>query len=120
MAIGVIPYYVGHSSLQELTVLINGNGLLVDRNYQSLFLMLCILSAAAFLRERGNNLKFLIKLGIVAIIAADIFYHFSRSIPICNFRIGDSCGHICYRKCKIHKREFQANYHSTNIIDFCL
>ena len=73
MAIGVIPYYVGHSSLQELTVLINGNGLLVDRNYQSLFLMLCILSAAAFLRERGNNLKFLIKLGIVAIIAADIF-----------------------------------------------
>lgn len=73
MAIGVIPYYVGHSSLQELTVLINGNGLLVDRNYQSLFLMLCILSAVAFLRERGNNLKFLIKLGIVAIIAADIF-----------------------------------------------
>ena len=30
MAIGVIPYYVGYSSLQELTVLINGNGLLVE------------------------------------------------------------------------------------------
>lgn len=73
MAIGVIPYYIGHSSLQELTVLINGNGLLADRNYQSLFLMFCILSAVVFLRERGNSLRFLMKLGIVAIIAADIF-----------------------------------------------
>lgn len=73
MAIGVIPYYISHSSLKELTALINGNGLLVDRNYQSLFLMLCILNAVAFLRERGKCFNLIIKLGIVAIIVADIF-----------------------------------------------
>ena len=73
MAIGVIPYYVSHSSLQELTVLINGNGLLVDRNYQSLFLMLCILNSVALMQTYKKRCGFLVKLAIIAIIAADIF-----------------------------------------------
>lgn len=73
MAIGVIPYYISHSSLQELTVLINGNGLLVDRNYQSLFLMLCILNSVEFLKEYRKYVGIITKMGIVAIIAADMF-----------------------------------------------
>lgn len=73
MAIGVVPYYISHTSLQELTVLINGNGLLVDRNYQSLFLMLCVLNSVLFLTEYGKNLSVLIKLVILATIAGDVF-----------------------------------------------
>ena len=53
MAIGIIPFYLGSGSLTELTILIDGNGLLVDRNYQSLFLVICILSAVIFLMEYG-------------------------------------------------------------------
>lgn len=73
MAIGVVPYYIGHSSLQELTVLINGNGLLVDRNYQSLFLMLCILNSITFLKEKGESLNSIIKMFVVSTVIADIF-----------------------------------------------
>ena len=73
MAIGIIPYYISHSSIQELTALINENGLLVDRNYQSLFLMLCILNSVVLLIEYAQEINIFFKTGIVAIIVADIF-----------------------------------------------
>lgn len=73
MAIGVIPYYISHSSLQELTVLINGNGLLVDRNYQSLFLMLCILNSLLLVKEYGKEINIIIKLIVAAVVTGDVF-----------------------------------------------
>lgn len=69
MGIGIIPYYLGHGTLADLTVLINGNGLLVDRNYQSLFLMMCILNSVAFLKcywfRIGIGVKILASLTII-------------------------------------------------------
>ena len=73
MAIGVIPYYLSHGSLEKLTVLINGNGLLVDRNYQSLFLMMCILNSVLFLKEYSMQIGLFSKLLVSTIIFADIF-----------------------------------------------
>lgn len=76
MAVGIIPYYLSHlshGSLTDLTVLINGNGLLVDRNYQSLFLMICILSTVIFLKEYGRVCGIWIWILSIVTLIADVF-----------------------------------------------
>ena len=73
MAVGIIPFYLGSGSLTDLTILINGNGLLVDRNYQSLFLVICILSAVIFLIEYGKVCGIWFWGFSIGVIIADIF-----------------------------------------------
>lgn len=73
MGIGIIPYYLGHGALSELTVIINGNGLLVDRNYQSLFLMMCILNSVIFLKHYWNRVGIIIRILALLAIIGDLF-----------------------------------------------
>jgi O-antigen ligase len=73
MAIGIIPFYLGSGSLTELTILIDGNGLLVDRNYQSLFLVICILSAVIFLMEYGKVCGIWLWIFSIGVMIADFF-----------------------------------------------
>lgn len=73
MAVGIIPYYLSRGSLVDLTALINGNGLLVDRNYQSLFLIICILSAVVFLKEYGKLCGIGLWILSIGVLVADVF-----------------------------------------------
>ena len=73
MAVGIIPYYLSRGSLVDLTALINGNGLLVDRNYQSLFLIICILSAVVFLKEYGKICGIGLWILSIGVLVADVF-----------------------------------------------
>ena len=72
MAIGILPYILNYTDLSAYTTFINGNSLLVDRNYQSLFIMLCVLQTIVFLIENGNTLAWIIKIAVVVIIIADV------------------------------------------------
>ena len=49
MAIGIIPYYISHSSIQELTALINENGLLVAIKVADIFIIVVGASRSAIL-----------------------------------------------------------------------
>lgn len=73
MGVGIIPFYLRSGSLTELTILINGNGLLVDRNYQSLFLVICILSAVIFLMEYGKVCGIWLWIFSIGVMIADLF-----------------------------------------------
>ena len=72
MAIGILPYIINYADLSAYTTFINGNSLLVDRNYQSLFIILCVLQTIVFLIENGNTLAWIIKIAVVVIIIADV------------------------------------------------
>lgn len=73
MAIGVLPYIVNYSALSSYTAFINGNSLLVDRNYQSLFIMICVLQTLVLLIEGGCHFKWYIKVSFFIVIIVDLF-----------------------------------------------
>ena len=72
MAIGILPYIVNYGDLSSYTTFINGNSLLVDRNYQSLFIMLCVLQIIVLLIETGKRLALILKVGLISTIIANL------------------------------------------------
>lgn len=72
MAIGILPYILTYSEISAYTAFINGNSLLVDRNYQSLFVMMCVLETIVLLIENGKKWHWLIKSGLILTIIADL------------------------------------------------
>lgn len=73
MAVGILPYIVDYTALSEYATFINGNSLLVDRNYQSLFIMICVLQTIVLLIENGKSIKWFVKVGLIVTILADLF-----------------------------------------------
>ena len=72
MAIGILPYIINYGDLSSYTTFINGNSLLVDRNYQSLFIMLCVLQIIVLLIETGKRLALILKVGLISTIIANL------------------------------------------------
>lgn len=71
IAIGILPYIMNYAEISAYTAFINGNSLLVDRNYQSLFIILCVLQTIVLLIENGKELTWITKIGLILTIVAD-------------------------------------------------
>lgn len=72
LALGILPYILQYESLTIYSTFIDENNLLVDRNYQSLFVILCVLQTLAFLLDYGKKIPFLLKVFSVFIMIADL------------------------------------------------
>ncbi len=85
-ALKIVPYILSYKDLVEYGIVIDGNKLLVDRNYQACFLMICILMSISSLYSYYKKVNFIWKLACIFTIIGDLYIVFagqSRSAVLC-------------------------------------
>ena len=73
LGIGIVPYVLSFGSVFEFSLMADNNHFLVDRNYLSLFLLICMLQSIIFLGSYWRNINIVYKLVCFSQIIIDLF-----------------------------------------------